>query len=182
MEVVRTPRRSETIGYPVRFETYLDDQLRPLEVTEAGSRVTVIASGNSYEADVISISPGQYSILFAGKVFDVHVDNPREGEFQVAFRDHRVSLELIDPRKMKSLRHRHTDSEGEAAIVSPMPGKVVRLLVREGQTVEPGQGLIVIEAMKMQNEMKSPKAGVVKSVNTQEGKTVNAGEELLVIE
>lgn len=165
----------------MKFEAYLDDQLTPLEVTETGSRVTVKAQGKSFEADVISIFPGQYSILFAGKVFDVHVENLREGEFQVVFRDHRVSLELLDPRKIKSLRHRHADSQGEVAVSSPMPGKLVRRLVREGQTVEQGQGLLVIEAMKMQNEIKSPKSGVVKSVNTQEGKTVNAGEELLVI-
>ena len=63
-----------------------------------------------------------------------------------------------------------------------MPGKVVRILVAQGDTVEPGQGVVVVEAMKMQNEMKSPKAGTVREVRTRTDATVTAGEILLVIE
>jgi biotin carboxyl carrier protein len=63
-----------------------------------------------------------------------------------------------------------------------MPGKVVRVMVEEGQPVESGQGLVVVEAMKMQNEIKSPKAGVVKAVHVREGGSVGAGQALLVVE
>ena len=71
---------------------------------------------------------------------------------------------------------------GRQNIAAPMPGKVVRVLVSVGDTVEPGQGLIVVEAMKMQNEMKSPKAGIVAEIKTKDGATVAAGEILIVIE
>lgn len=163
------------------FEAYLNDHPMPIEIQENGSQVTLRMDGQCFEADLVQISPGRYSILFAGKVFDVFVDAPRNGEFHVALPDQRISLELVDPRKLKSLRHRHVDAAGEVAISSPMPGKVVKLLIQEGEAVKPGQGLIVIEAMKMQNELKSPREGKIKSVNATEGKTVNAGEELLVI-
>jgi len=69
-----------------------------------------------------------------------------------------------------------------AEIVAPMPGKVVRVQVEAGATVEKGVGVIVVEAMKMQNEMKSPRAGVVVSVNVKPGDTVNAGDVLAVLE
>jgi biotin carboxyl carrier protein len=63
-----------------------------------------------------------------------------------------------------------------------MPGKVVRLLVEAGQEVEAGHGIVVVEAMKMQNEMKSPKAGIIASINVTVGTTVNGGDLLAVVE
>ena len=71
---------------------------------------------------------------------------------------------------------------GAAEIISPMPGKIVRVLVEAGAHVEAGAGIIVVEAMKMQNEMKAPKAGVVVSINAAVAATVNAGDVLAVIE
>lgn len=165
----------------MKFEARLDNQSLPLEINQLGPRVELQIQGEHYEADVIDVSPGRYSIVWGGKVFDVHVDALRNGEFHVSLRDRRIAVELIDPRKLKSLRQRHADSSGEVSISSPMPGKIVRLLVAEGQAVEPGQGVVVVEAMKMQNELKAPRSGTIKSLNAHEGKTVNAGEELMVI-
>ncbi len=165
----------------MKFDAYLQDQTFPVEVQRNQSTIELRIDGKSFAGDGVEVSPGRYSILFDGKVFDVFVDAPKNGEYHVALREERVSLELADPRKLKSARHRHAEADGEIAISSPMPGKIVRLLVKEGESVKAGQGLIVVEAMKMQNELKSPRGGVVKSVNAREGKTVNAGEELLVI-
>jgi acetyl/propionyl-CoA carboxylase alpha subunit len=165
----------------VKFEAHLDNQSLSLEINQSGPRVELQIQGEQYEADVIDVSPGRYSIVWGGKVFDVHVDALRNGEFHVSLRDRRFAVELVDPRKLKSLRQRHADSSGVVSISSPMPGKIVRLLVADGQAVEPGQGVVVVEAMKMQNELKAPKSGTIKNLNAHEGKTVNAGEELMVI-
>ncbi|MDQ3806105.1 MAG: biotin/lipoyl-binding protein, partial [Acidobacteriota bacterium] len=67
-------------------------------------------------------------------------------------------------------------------ISAQMPGRVVRVLVEAGQEVEAGQPVVVVEAMKMQNEMKSPKAGAVAEVRARDGATVNAGDVLVIIE
>lgn len=166
----------------MKFEAYFNEQVIPLEVQESGSRVTLRINGEIHEADVFSVIPGGYSVLLGGKVYDVFVEGSNNGMYQVSLRDRRISLELLDPRRLKSLRHHHSDADGEVAIISPMPGKVVRWLASEGETVEAGQGLVVVEAMKMQNELKSPRGGRVKSINAHEGKTVNAGDELMVIE
>jgi biotin carboxyl carrier protein len=121
--------------------------------------------------------PGVFSILIEGRSYQATVLTP--GTIQV--NNQIFSVELFDPRELRA-RSTAGASHGRQNIVSPMPGKVVRLLVAVGDAIEAGQGLIVVEAMKMQNEMKSPKAGVVVEMKTQAGATVTAGEILVVIE
>ena len=90
-------------------------------------------------------------------------------------------VEAFDPRELRA-RKIAGAGKGRLDIAAPMPGKVVRLLVSPGDSVEAGQGLVVVEAMKMQNEMKSPRSGRVAEIKTKVDATVKAGEVLLVIE
>ena len=92
------------------------------------------------------------------------------------------SVTLTDPKRLGSLESVRAPGDDAARIIAPMPGKVVRILVEVGAKVEAGDGIIVVEAMKMQNEMKSPKAGTVIALNIQTGDTVNGGDVLAVIE
>ncbi len=121
--------------------------------------------------------PGIFSILIEGRSYQATILAP--GTIQV--NNHIFNVEIFDPRELGA-RSNTAASHGRQNIAAPMPGKVVRLLVAAGDTVEPGQGLIVVEAMKMQNEMKSPKAGTVVEIKTKDGATVAAGEILIVIE
>jgi biotin carboxyl carrier protein len=121
--------------------------------------------------------PGVFSILIDGRSYQATLLAP--GTIQV--NDRVFSVEIFDPRELRA-RSSSGASEGRQHIVAPMPGKVVRLLVSAGDAIEAGQGLIVVEAMKMQNEMKSPKAGTVVEIKTRDGATVAAGEILVVIE
>jgi len=93
----------------------------------------------------------------------------------------RYAVEVRDPRSLRG-RVRAGDEHGPKKIVAPMPGKVVRLLVREGAEVEPGAGVAVVEAMKMQNEIKSPKKGTIQKILVSEGAAVNAGDVLAIVE
>ena len=127
-----------------------------------------------------SISPlvaGSYSVLIGGRSY--HVVTGVRGEIRVNGRAFQV--EVFDPREMRG-RKNAAAGEGRQKIVAMMPGKVVRVLVEQGDAVEAGQGLVVVEAMKMQNEMKSPKAGRVIEMKTRPEATVAAGEVLMVIE
>ncbi len=90
-------------------------------------------------------------------------------------------VEVFDPRNLRA-RKAGSATQGRHDVAAPMPGKVVRLLVTVGDAVEPGQGLVVVEAMKMQNEIKSRKAGRVVEVRTRPDAAVTAGEILLVVE
>jgi biotin carboxyl carrier protein len=121
--------------------------------------------------------PGIFSLLIDGRSYQATVLSP--GTIQV--NDRIFSVEVFDPRELRA-RSSAGASAGRQNIVAPMPGKVVRILISVGDTIEAGQGLIVVEAMKMQNEMKSPKAGTVVELKTTEGATVVAGEILVVIE
>jgi len=89
---------------------------------------------------------------------------------------------LRDPRSLRSRQHAAGDEKGPRKIVAPMPGRVVRLLVTENSEVEAGQGIVVVEAMKMQNEIKSPKNGVVKKMLATPGAAVNPGDVLAIVE
>ena len=100
------------------------------------------------------------------------------GPFAVALGLHRYVVELRDPRHWRR-RGSAIETEGPLEIVAPMPGKVVKVLVAEGEPVERGQGLLVIEAMKMQNELRAPRAGRIERVYMAEGLGVDAGARLI---
>jgi biotin carboxyl carrier protein len=132
------------------------------------------------EASVIEVEPGVYSILTNGRSHELKVV-PGPSGFYVDLEGHRSVVEVRDPRAF-SRKGRAGVGEGRQTVSSPMPGKVVRVLVKVGDEVQAGDGLVVVEAMKMQNEMKSPKAGRVTQVSAKEGDTVSAGEVMIAIE
>jgi len=126
------------------------------------------------------VEPGVYSVLADGRSYEARVEQAESGV--VVFIDgYRFEIEVRDPRRW-SRQTGAREIAGRLNVVAPMPGKIVRLLVTEGETVAAGQGLLVVEAMKMQNEVKAPKAGRVISVAAREGTTAAAGEILAVIE
>jgi biotin carboxyl carrier protein len=93
----------------------------------------------------------------------------------------RFAVELRDPRSLRSRLKAAVDEKGPVKILAPMPGRVVRILVAENGEVEAGQGIVVVEAMKMQNEIRSPKGGTVERLHVKEGQPVNAGEVLCIV-
>jgi biotin carboxyl carrier protein len=127
--------------------------------------------------DLQETEPGLYSVLVEGRSYEVIVLQPGE----VSINGRTLTIEVFDPRALRGRRDGDTN-DGPQNIAASMPGKVIRVLVAAGDSVAAGQGLIVVEAMKMQNEMKSPKAGRVVEVRTSAGATVAAGEVLVVIE
>jgi len=124
--------------------------------------------------------PGVYSVLLDGHVYDARVEETAAA-LVVVIDGYRFEMEVRDPRRW-SRKDAARGSGGVQTLAAPMPGKVVRILVAPGDAVEAGQGLLVVEAMKMQNEMKAQRAGRVLNVSVKEGATVTAGEVLLTIE
>ena len=96
--------------------------------------------------------------------------------------EQRFTVEVSDPRSLRSKKLLRGTSDGPISLIAPMPGKIVRVLVSENATVHAGQGLVVVEAMKMQNEVKSPKNGRVRKMTAKEGAPVNAGDVLATVE
>ena len=132
------------------------------------------------DANVESPEPGVYSVLLDGRSYDAFVEDTPTG-LVVTIEGHRFELEVRDPRRW-SRKSAGAGAGTVQSIVSPMPGKVVRVLAAPGDEVVAGQGIVVVEAMKMQNELKANRTGRVLSVAAKEGATVNAGELLATIE
>jgi biotin carboxyl carrier protein len=132
------------------------------------------------DANVENPEPGVYSVLLGGRSYDAFVEDTPAG-LVVTIEGHRFEVEVRDPRRW-SRRSAGGGAGTVQSILSPMPGKVVRVLAGVGDEVAAGQGIVVVEAMKMQNELKSNRAGRVLSVAAKEGATVSAGELLATIE
>ena len=122
--------------------------------------------------DVVEVEPGVWSVLLGGASFEVRAQGEQFDVRGWAF--------VVESEETAQERQRA--SRGPAKISTTMPGKVIRLLVADGDTVKAGQGILVVEAMKMQNEIKSPKDGVVKGLKAEAGATVGAGQTLALIE
>ena len=157
-----------------------EDLLLKLEegrvLAEIGNRV--------YSLDVRETEPDGYLFFLNTNVHECRVSERAGAKdtFDVSVHGRSYEVTIVDPKRLRSGQNSDRYHHGAAEIRAPMPGKVVRVHTEAGETVEKGAGVIVVEAMKMQNEMKSPRAGRVVSINVQAGDTVNAGDVLAVIE
>jgi biotin carboxyl carrier protein len=166
----------------MKYETTINGTRRSVEFTpptNEASQVTFTVDGRLVEADAILISRGAYSILIGGRSLEVTAEETSNGLLLRA-NGREFQVKIIDPRSWRRGRGAGIELEGRQQLVAPMPGKIVRVLVAAGQQVSAGQGLLVIEAMKMQNEIRSPKSGTVEKL-AREGQTVNAGEVLAIV-
>jgi biotin carboxyl carrier protein len=143
------------------------------------SRVTFTVDGRRVEADGVRISRGAYSILLGGRSLEVTAEETSNGLLLRA-NGREFLVEIFDPRSWQRGRGAGIELAGRQQLIAPMPGKIVRVLVVAGQQVNAGEALLVMEAMKMQNEIRSPKSGTVEKL-AQEGQTVNAGEVLAIV-
>lgn len=154
------------------------------ELARNGNYITMMVDGDVYEVDALRVSEGIYSIIYKGRSYNIEmIADTSARHYTVNSWYNSYKVEVIDAQtryRMSREKGSHTD-EGKI-IVSPMPGKVVKLLVKEGDTVEAGQTLIIISAMKMESEFKAKVPGVIKHIAVNEGDTVDANKELITIE
>jgi biotin carboxyl carrier protein len=166
----------------MRLEAKLNGEVTDLEIRSDESRVIASVGGREYELEVSEVEPGTYLIKSDGRIYEAQVSAKAGHASEVIVGTDQFLIEIVDPKRLKSAASGKSHDHGLAEIRTAMPGKVVRILAETGQAVEKGTGVIIVEAMKMQNEMRSPKDGVVKEISAAEGATVNAGEVLVVIE
>ncbi|HUE43925.1 MAG TPA: biotin/lipoyl-containing protein [Candidatus Sulfotelmatobacter sp.] len=166
----------------MKYEVRIAGKTRGIELHRDGARWQVALDGAETNADAAEIAPGIFSILLDGVSHEVRVAPNSDGTLTLQDGPNEFKAEVSDPRAWRGRKHGAIEAEGRQQIVAPMPGKVIRLLVKPGDKVEAGQGLLVVEAMKMQNEVKSPKTGTVEKLSAKEGQAVNAGDVLAWID
>jgi len=146
----------------------------------------VAVDGRAIEIDsglldsVRQVEPGVYSVLIDGASYEIRMIETAQG-LRADACGRRFAVAVLDPRDT-SRSSRASIGSGRQSVAAPMPGKVIRVLVNAGDAVEAGQGLVVVEAMKMQNEMKAAHAGRVVEIRARAGETVGAGDTLLILE
>ena len=168
--------------FEVRLTSSFGQQSRLVELERHGDRWKITLDGQPVNADVVEVAPNVVSVLLEGQAFEFSVTPSADGALQLRTGYQEFSADVADPRAWRGRRHGALEAEGRQQVLAPMPGKVIRLLVKVGDRVEAGQGLLVVEAMKMQNEIRSPKSGVVERLVAVEGQAVNAGEVLAWVE
>jgi biotin carboxyl carrier protein len=168
----------------MKLDANIGDAQTVIDFRDDGERVFAEIDGRSYQLEVQSPGAGRYTLMHEGLVFECRIEGtPESGKTVEVFVGNRqFSIAITDPKRLRSAAAASAHADGAARIIAPMPGKVVRVLLEAGAQVAAGDGVVVVEAMKMQNEMKSPKAGTVSALNAQVGATVNAGDVLAVIE
>jgi biotin carboxyl carrier protein len=162
------------------YDVTIDGKNYGLDLNRADGRWSCRLDGRELEGDAILARPDVLSLRIGNMAYEVKSE-PVAGDWHLWVGSTRFAAEVRDPRSLRG-RSRAGDDHGPKKITAPMPGKVVRLLVREGDEVKLGAGVAVVEAMKMQNEIKSPKKGAVRKILVSEGATVNPGDVLAIVE
>ena len=166
----------------MKYEVFLGGKTRVVELSQREGAWAVTLDGKTLDASAVEVAPNTFSILLNSQSHQVRVAPRADGTLTVHTGLTEYQAEVSDPRSWRGRRHGALEAEGRQQIAAPMPGKLVRVLVKQGDTVEAGQGLLVVEAMKMQNEIRSPKSGRVEKLLVKEGQAVNAGEVLVWVE
>ena len=167
----------------MKLQAKIGEETSAVTVSEQSDRLFAEIDGREYELEIVQPEIGQISLRFEnGRKVEARVSLDAEGRSVVWINGRSIEIELIDPKKLRGSSTSGAETAGVADIKTAMPGKVVRLIAAVGDTVEKGDGVIVVEAMKMQNEIKAPKNGTITSIRVSEGDTVNAGQILLSIE
>ena len=164
----------------MKLQIEIGGKKRHVELTQAGERPAWTIDGQRLEADAMEVSPGIYSILLNGTSFEVRMER-LGAELRATTGGGDFRIVVPDEREWRRKRGGAVEAEGRQQVLAPMPGKIVRVLVKTGDTVRAGQGLLVVEAMKMQNEIRAPKSGTIDRVAVVEGQTVNAGEVVAIV-
>ncbi len=162
------------------YDVTIDGQHYRLELDRVGGGWSCRLDGRDIEVDAVPVRPNLLSLRIGNQVYEVKSERVA-GDSQLWVGTERFAAEVRDPRSLRS-RTRTADHHGAKELVASMPGKVIRLLVREGSEVEAGAGVVVVEAMKMQNEIKSPKKGRIQKILVSVGTAVNAGDILAIVE
>jgi len=165
----------------VNYGVTVDGKPHKLELERADKVWKCRLDGREMEVDAVLARPDVLSLIIEGKAYEIKRERTAS-DLHLWVGSLRFAVEVRDPRSLRGQREASGAESGPKKLVCPMPGKVVRVLVAEKGEVEAGQGVVVVEAMKMQNEIKSPRKGVVQKVLAVTGASVNAGDVLAIVE
>ncbi len=169
----------------MKLDLKVKDRTAALElIKKEGNILKVSVDGKIYDLDMIKVAQGIYSVIYNGKSYNVEMvpgNSTKHYLVNTFYRSYQI--EIIDAESKYMKNRKSGDSHlGENSISTPMPGKVVKILVKPGDEVEAGQTVIIVSAMKMESEFKVRKPGKVKAVHVKEGDLVEGNKVMIEIE
>jgi biotin carboxyl carrier protein len=165
----------------LKYKAIINGDLVDVEFERHGTtQIEARIGSRAYVLDAYGVEPGVYWFNCNHQSIEATV-TPGGNGFTVSVEARRFDVEILDSRKALKKVAQH-GLDGVMDIRAPMPGKVVKILVSEGHEVAANEGILVMEAMKMQNEIKSPKQGIVRKLTVNEGMAVNSGDLLVTVE
>ena len=162
------------------YDVSIDGKNYRIDLNRADGRWSCRLDGREVEVDAVLARADVLSLRIGNLAYEVKCERVA-GDMHLWVGSARFAVEVRDPRSWRG-RARAADDHGPKKLTAPMPGKIVRVLVNEGGEVEAGTSVLVVEAMKMQNEIKSPKKGRIQKILAGEGAAVNAGDVLAIVE
>ncbi|NDJ33882.1 MAG: biotin/lipoyl-binding protein [Chloroflexi bacterium] len=166
----------------MRYEVEVEGHDHIFEIVINEDRV-ILVDGEEVAIDFTDLqAPGLYSLLVDGESFDAMIEH-QDAQWNVLLRGHLYEVHITDERtrRLHARAKMLADDSGEAKITAPMPGRVVAVPVEPGQAIAKGDNVIILESMKMENELKSPRDGTVERVNVKAGDNVEQHAVLVVI-
>lgn len=166
----------------------LDSEQHEIVIRRDGRKVLAKIGDREYKLEASRPEPNVYLLKADNRIYEIFIapadgaSEQKESPRLIKTADGEFEISIHDPKRLRGAQAEADGADGVAEIKTAMPGKLVRILAGEGTEIKSGEGVLVVEAMKMQNEMKSPKDGIIKEIRFAEGDTVNAGEILAVIE
>jgi biotin carboxyl carrier protein len=142
----------------------------------------IVSNGRALTVECARIDDRVLSLIVDGQSFELRREPGTNGTIRILLEGKSYECSVRDPRSLRATTRTGQSQTGEQKLTASMPGKVVRVLAKENDAISTGQGILVIEAMKMQNEVRSPKPGRLKKVMVREGANVNAGQVLAILE
>ena len=172
-------RRSlNTDHFQMKLQAELNNEKHEVEIKRDGEKVFARVDEREYMLEASEVEPNVYLFKYDHQIFQIYV----APNGIVNLGNHQFEIKINDPKRLRVSIATNENAEGISEIKTAMPGKLVRILVEIGAEIKQGESVLVVEAMKMQNELKAPKDGIVKEIRFDEGANVNAGDVLAIIE
>jgi pyruvate carboxylase subunit B len=164
----------------MKYITIINDRQFEIEIdSDGGLRV----NGEPRTVDFRAMDESLYSILMENKSHEIVIEDRGGGEYELRLRGRLYTGQVLDERAQLMLTQRSAGvlPSGEIAIRAPMPGLIAAVTVTEGQEVAAGQTVVILESMKMQNELRTPRGGIVQRIEVQPGQSVEQNKVLVTI-
>lgn len=168
----------------MNLDIEINDQILNLElINKVDNKYFITVDGKNYEVDLEEVEPGVFSVIYKNKSYNIEITpNKTPKSYTVSSLYHSFDTAILDAEAKYKRNRKKDDLDDEDIISSPMPGKVVNILVQEGDQVEAGETVIIISAMKMESEYKVKTAKTIKKINVKEGDAIDGNQPLIILE